>query len=147
PPPPPRLNAEQAQQIIGGCAAHAKAKKQSHAIAVTDGGGHLIAFWRMDGNTAGVGAFSIDKAKAVSLWGFPTSRMGAAADETPGFASAPGIVTVAGGVPIYSADGETHLGGVGVSGEAPEDDAACAVAGIEAAGLRAERVRSPTGGR
>jgi glc operon protein GlcG len=48
-------------------------------------------------------------------------------------------VTVAGGVPIYSADGKILLGAAGASGEAPEDDAACVVAGITAAGLRSSR--------
>ena len=45
-------------------------------------------------------------------------------------------MTVAGGVPVFSADGRERIGAVGVSGEAPADDAACAEAGIAAAGLR-----------
>ena len=61
------------------------------------------------------------------------------ARETPGFGEAPHVVTVAGGVPIFSADGRERLGAVGVSGEAPADDAACAEAGIAAAGLRPRR--------
>ncbi len=65
--------------------------------------------------------------------------MEAAAKDTPGFADAPHVVTVAGGVPIYSADGKTRLGGVGASGEAPTDDAAYAEAGIRAAGLKSSR--------
>jgi uncharacterized protein GlcG (DUF336 family) len=48
-------------------------------------------------------------------------------------------VTVAGGVPVYAADGKQRIGAVGVSGEAPADDAACAEAGIRAAGLRSAR--------
>jgi glc operon protein GlcG len=61
--------------------------------------------------------------------------------ETPGFANAPGVVTVAGGVPVWSADGKVRVGGVGASGEAPAGDAACAEAGIAAAGLRTGRTR------
>jgi len=64
------------------------------------------------------------------------------AKETPGFANAPYVVTVGGGVPIFTSDGKTLLGEVGTSGEAPADDIACAVAGIKAAGMRAERVRN-----
>ena len=60
--------------------------------------------------------------------------MAEGAKGTPGFASAPHVVTVAGGVPIFSADGKTRIGAVGASGEAPEDDAACVTAGIAAAG-------------
>ena len=134
-----QLDAKTAQAIVAGCAAHATAKKQSHAIAVVDAGGHLVAALRMDGNGSGIMDFSIAKAKAVAAWGFSTAQMAASARETPGFCQAPHVVTVAGGVPVYSADGKSRLGGVGASGEAPDDDAACATAGIAAAGLRPSR--------
>ncbi len=133
------LDARTAQAIVAACAAHATGKKQSHAIAVVDLGGHLVGALRMDGNGSGIMDFSIAKAKAVAAWGFSTAQMATGARETPGFGQAPHVVTVAGGVPVFSADGKTRLGGVGVSGEAPEDDAACAAAGISAAGLRSSR--------
>ncbi len=133
------LDAKTAQAIVAGCAAHATAKKQSHAIAVVDSGGKLVAALRMDGNGWGIMDFSLAKAQAVAAWGFPTAQMSVAARETPGFAQAPHVVTVAGGVPIFSADGKNRLGGVGASGEDPADDAACATAGIIAAGLRPNR--------
>lgn len=138
----PALDAKTAQGIITGCAAHATAKQQSHAIAVVDSGGQLVAAWRMDGNGYGIMDFSITKARAVAAWGFPTSGMAEAIKTTPGFADAPHVVTVAGGIPVFAADGRTRIGGVGVSGEAPEDDAACAIAGIAAAGLRSSRAPS-----
>lgn len=136
-----RLTAASAKAILDGCAAHAVAKGQSHAIAVFDAAGAPVAFLRMEGNSPGVGAFAMEKAKAVSTWGFATANMEKAAAETPGFARAPGVVTVPGGVPIFSADGKTFLGGVGVSGEPPLDDAACAEAGVKAAGLRHQRAQ------
>ena len=136
---PAMLDARTAQAIVAGCAAHATGKKQSHAIAVVDPGGHLVAALRMDGNGSGIMDFSIAKAKAVAAWGFSTAQMATGARETPGFGQAPHVVTVAGGVPVFSADGKTRIGAVGVSGEAPEDDAACATAGIAAAGLRSSR--------
>ncbi len=135
------LDARSAQAIVAGCAAHATAKKQSHAIAVVDVGGHVVAALRMDGNGSGIMDFSLAKAEAVAAWGFPTAQMEQAARETPGFAKAPHVVTVAGGVPVWSADGKTRIGAVGASGEAPVDDAACAEAGIAAAGLRSSRAR------
>lgn len=135
------LDARMAQAIVAGCAAHATAKKQSHAIAVVDVGGHLVAALRMDGNGSGIMDFSLAKAEAVAAWGFPTAEMEQAARETPGFARAPHVVTVAGGVPVWSTDGKTRIGAVGASGEAPADDAACAEAGIAAAGLRTSRTR------
>jgi uncharacterized protein GlcG (DUF336 family) len=46
------------------------------------------------------------------------------------------MVPVPGGVLIKSAAGEV-LGAVGISGDTSDKDEACAVAGIEAAGLKA----------
>ena len=135
------LDSHTAQVIVAGCAAHATAKQQSHSIVVVDLGGDPVAALRMDRNGSGTFDFALQKAAAVAAWGFPTSGMEEGAKEVPGFARAPHVVTVPGGVPIWSADGKTRLGGVGVSGEAPANDAACAEAGIRAAGLRSSRVR------
>ena len=133
------LDARTSEAIVHGCAAHATAKKQSHAIAVVDTGGHVVAALRMDGNGSGIFDFAIAKAKAAAAWGFSTAQMAEGARTTPGFDRAPHVVTVAGGLPVFSADGKTRIGAVGVSGEAPADDAACAEAGIRAAGLRSSR--------
>src|SRR5215218_9478995 len=122
------LDARTAQTIVAGCAAHATARQQSHAIAVVDVGGNLVAALRMDGNGSGIMDFSLAKAEAVAAWGFSTAQMEENAKGTPGFANAPHVVTVPGGVPIWS-------------GEAPTDDAACADRGIRAAGLRSSRDR------
>jgi uncharacterized protein GlcG (DUF336 family) len=135
----PRLDARTAQAVVNGCAAHASAKMQSHSIVVVDSGGHLVAALRMDGTGSGMMDFATAKAEAVAAWGFSTADMAEGAKGTPGFAFAPHVVTVAGGVPIFSADGKTQLGAAGASGEAPEDDAACVTAGIAAAGLRSTR--------
>jgi uncharacterized protein GlcG (DUF336 family) len=124
---------------VAGCAAHASAKQQSHAIVVVDAGGHPVAALRMDGNGSGIFDFSVAKAEAAAAWGFSTAQMLEASRGTPGFDRAPKVVIVPGGVPVYSADGRTRIGAVGVSGEAPADDAACAEAGIAAAGLRSSR--------
>lgn len=131
-----RLDAAAAQAIVEGCARHAAGRNQSHAIAVVDTGGQLVAALRMDGNGHGIMDFALAKARAAAAWGFSTARMAEAVRGTPGFASAPHVVTVPGGVPVYSADGRTRIGAVGVSGEPPPDDVACAEAGIAAAALR-----------
>jgi len=141
PPVPPVLTAALAEAIVDGCRTHSAAKGQSHAVAVVDSGGHLVAALRMDGNRSGIMEFSIEKAKAVAAWGFATAQMEESAKATPGFARAPGVVTVAGGVPVFAADGRTLIGAAGVSGEAPAEDAACAEAGIKAAELKSERAR------
>jgi len=133
------LDARAAEAIVHGCAAHAIAKKQSEAIVVVDTGGHVVAALRMDGNGSGIFDFALAKAEAAAAWGFSTAQMAENAKGTPGFANAPHVVTVPGGVPVFSADGKVPIGAVGVSGEAPVDDAECAEAGIKAAGLRASR--------
>ncbi len=138
---PARLDARAAQAIVAGCAAHSGGRNQSHAIVVLDAGGRLVSALRMDGNGFGIMEFAMAKAEAVAAWGFPTAGMAEAARETPGFGAAPRVVTVGGGVPVFSADGRERIGAVGVSGEAPADDVACAEAGIRAAGLRSARTR------
>ena len=130
------IDAKAAGAIVSGCAAHAAAKKQSHAIAVVDPGGRLVAALRMDGNGWGIMDFALAKAEAAAAWGFSTADMAQGVVYTPGFADAPRVVTVAGGLPVFSADGRERIGAVGVSGEGAADDAACAEAGIRAAGLR-----------
>lgn len=137
----PVLDAKAAQAIVAGCTAHATAKRQSHAIAVVDAGGHLVAALRMDGNGTGIMDFALAKAQASAAWGGTTAQLAEGAKSTPGFERAPHVVTVAGGVPIWSAHGSVRLGAVGTSGDAPADDAACAAAGVAAAGLRTERTR------
>lgn len=133
------LDARVAQAIVAGCVAHSTAKKQSHAIAVVDGGGHVVAALRMDGNGSGIFDFALAKAKAAAAWGFSTAQMAEGARGTPGFERAPHVVIVPGGVPVFTAEGKARIGAVGVSGEAAADDAACAEAGIRAAGLRPSR--------
>ena len=137
--PVPVLNARAAEAIIAGCVAESTPRKQSHAIVVVDTGGHVIAALLMDGNNSGIYDFAVAKAEAAAAWGFSTAQMAKSAIETPGFSSAPHVVTVPGGVPVWSADGKVRIGAVGVSGEAPADDAACAEAGVSAAGLRTSR--------
>jgi glc operon protein GlcG len=139
-PAPTVLTAAAAQAIIEGCKAHSTTKRQSHAIVVMDGGAGIVAALRMDGNRDGIMAFATAKARAVAKWGFSTAGMADGARDTPGFGNAPDVVTVPGGIPVYNATGAL-IGSVGVSGEAPADDVACAEAGVRAAGLQFSRQR------
>jgi glc operon protein GlcG len=135
-PAPGRLDGAAAQAIVQGCVRHSSGRRQSHAIVVVDSGGHVVASLRMDENSYGIMDFALAKARASAAWGVATAQGEEAVRRTPGFANAPHLVTVPGGVPIFSADGQTRIGAVGVSGEPPPDDVACAEAGITAAGLR-----------
>jgi uncharacterized protein GlcG (DUF336 family) len=136
---PAELNASAAQAIIAGCAARAAQHHDQQAVVVVDRGGRIIAALRMDGAEFGKLDFAEAKAVAAAAWGFDTAGQAEGSKDFPGFARAPFVETVPGGVPVLSADGRIALGAVGVSGGAPADDVACASAGIAAAGLRSSR--------
>ncbi|MEI9851365.1 MAG: heme-binding protein [Sphingomonas sp.] len=138
---PADLDAAAARAMVDGCAAVAAARQGSQAIAVVDLGGHPVATLRMDGNGWGVMDLALAKARAAAAWGFTTAGMAMGAARTPGFADAPNVVIVAGGIPVWSADGSRRIGAIGVSGGSAEDDVACAEAGVKAAGLRTARAR------
>jgi glc operon protein GlcG len=133
------LDAKAAQAIISGCSARALAKGDQQAIAVVDTGGRVIAALRMDRAGFGKMDFAVAKAVAAAAWGFGTAGQADGSKDFPGFARAPHVETVPGGIPVLSADGRSRIGAVGVSGAAPADDVACAEAGIVAAGLRSSR--------
>ena len=137
--PEPALNARLAQAIIGGCLADATARHNDQAIAVVDAGGRLVAALRFDGAPFGKMDFAIAKAEAAAAWGFDTAGQADGAKDFPGFAHAPFVQTVPGGLPVWS--GRVRLGAVGVSGAAPADDVACAEAGIRAAGFSSSPMR------
>lgn len=111
------------------------------AVAVLDVGGHLIVGKREDG--CGIMRLDVAVAKAWGALGMgvPAKALGERLSVNPGFLSA--LIAVsdgrlaanAGGVLITDAEGKV-IGAVGVSGDIGENDEACALAGIEAAGLR-----------
>jgi uncharacterized protein GlcG (DUF336 family) len=112
-------------------------------VAVLDAGGHLVAFKRED--QAGIMRFDIAFGKAWGAlgMGFGSRQLAARASSNPVFfnalavASGGRFVPVPGGVLIRDAAGEV-IGAVGVSGDVSDRDEECALAGIEAAGLKAD---------
>ena len=112
------------------------------SVAVLDAGGHLVAFKRED--KSGILRFDIAFGKAWGAlgMGFGSRTLFERAANTPQFftmlaaASGGRIVTNPGGVLIR--DGGDIIGAVGISGDTSEKDEACAIAGIEAAGLKAD---------
>ena len=112
-------------------------------VAVLDAGGHLVAFKRED--KSGLLRFDIAFGKAWGAlgMGFGSRTLAARAAKTPQFftmlaaASGGRMVTNPGGVLIRTPRGDI-VGAVGISGDTSDRDEACAVAGIEAAGLKAD---------
>jgi uncharacterized protein GlcG (DUF336 family) len=113
------------------------------AVAVLDGGGHLVAFKRED--KAGILRFDVAFAKAWGALGMSlgSRTLASRAAKTPQFftmlaaASAGRIVTNPGGVLIRDAGGDI-VGACGISGDTSDKDEMCAVAGIQATGLKAD---------
>ncbi len=116
---------------------------QPLSVAVLDAGGHLVAFKRED--RSGILRFDIAFGKAWGAlgMGFGSRTLFERAEKTPMFfttlaaASGGRIVTNPGGVLIRDANGDI-IGAVGISGDTSDNDEICAVAGIEAAGLKAD---------
>jgi len=112
-------------------------------VAVLDAGGHLVAFKRED--RSGIMRFDIAFGKAWGAlgMGFPSRTLGERAEKHPVFFQAIAAVSqgrfvpAPGGVLIRDAGGDI-LGAVGVSGDSSDKDEICAVAGIAAAGLKAD---------
>jgi len=110
------------------------------SVAVLDAGGHLLAFEREDG--ASPGRFEIARGKAYGavMLGMPGSAQMARAEDQAYFMAAVNgafggkVVPVPGGVLVRDASGAV-IGAVGVTGDTSDNDAAAAVAGIEAARL------------
>jgi uncharacterized protein GlcG (DUF336 family) len=112
-------------------------------VAVLDSGGHLVAYKRED--KSGILRFDIAFGKAWGAlgMGFGSRTLASRAAKTPQFftmlaaASGGRMVSNPGGVLIKDASG-TIVGACGISGDTSDKDEMCAVAGIEAAGLKAD---------
>lgn len=113
------------------------------AVAVLDTGGNLVAFERED--DAAPGRFEMARAKAYGavMTGMTGSALMKRAEEQAYFINSlngvlgGSVLPVPGGVLIRDKRGRL-IGAVGVSGDVSDNDAAAAVAGIEAVGLTAE---------
>src|ERR1700677_1393406 len=112
-------------------------------VAVLDAGGHLVAFKRED--KSGLLRYDIAFGKAWGALGlrFGSRTRASRAAKTPQFftmlaaASGGRMVTNPGGVLIKDAAG-TVVGACGISGDTSDKDEMCGIAGIEAAGLKAD---------
>lgn len=112
-------------------------------VSVLDAGGHLVAFKRED--RSGILRFDIAFGKAWGAlgMGFGSRTLFERSANTPVFftalaaASGGRLVPNPGGVLIKDAGGDI-LGAVGISGDTSDKDEACAIAGVEAAGLKAD---------
>ena len=140
-----KLTLDQASVIVDAVLAKRRELElRPLTVAVLDDGGNLKAFKREDGPGGPLRPqIAIGKAFGAVGMGLPSRGIEQRALDRPHFANAliaasgGRVVPVAGGVLIKDGDGEI-IGAVGVSGDTSDNDAACAVAGIEATGLTAD---------
>lgn len=134
----------QANAVIAAALAHgAELGLKPLSVAVLDPGGHLIAFQRTDASSTLRPQIALGKAGGALALGMSSRKVADVAAERPSFVAslgglAPhGVVPAAGGVIVVGADGRP-IGAVGVTGDTSDNDEACALAGIAAAGLAAQ---------
>lgn len=132
-----------ARRMVDTCLDLADARGWRMQVTVADRSGALVAFGRSDNATAGSQDISLIKARTAAQFGWSTEEFAQYAwpvgDRSPGpLAFAPGMIGVAGGLPIFTPEGD-HIGGIGVSGALPAHDVECAKAAIEKVGTRHDR--------
>ncbi len=113
------------------------------AVAVLDETGQLKAYQREDQTSLLRTDIAVGRAWGALGLGRSSRVLGKVAEERPAFIQALSVmaggrlVPVPGGVLIRAGD-NAIIGAVGISGDTSDIDETCAVAGIEAAGLRAD---------
>jgi uncharacterized protein GlcG (DUF336 family) len=129
------ISIDQARKVIAAAEARAIEIGVPVNIAVLDAATHLKAFGRMDGAVLGSIDVAIGKARTAALF---QARSDAVWEYCKPGAPAPGLgrsngglMTFAGGIPVFDAVG-TMIGAVGVSGGAVPQDLAIAEAAVAA---------------
>ncbi|HWJ70258.1 MAG TPA: heme-binding protein [Sphingobium sp.] len=139
-----RITLAQANAAIAGAIAEGQALAlKPLSVAVVDAGGHLIAFQRSDQASFARAQIATGKAAGALAMGVSSRKLGEMAVERPWFigafaSAAPHpVVPAAGGVIVVDGAGDP-IGAIGVTGDTSENDELAALAGIAAAGLRAQ---------
>ncbi len=134
------LTLEQARAILDGALASARSRQaEPLAVVVLDAGGHTVTLAREDGATFLRARIARAKAYGALGMGADTQALAERAKGNPVFFA--GLVTTVAGALVYSPGGVLIrqdgrvIGAVGISGDTGPVDAACAAAGIAAAGL------------
>ena len=113
------------------------------AIVVLDARGSIKAAAAEDGTSLKRAEIAIGKAHGALAMGLGSRTLFSRSQQQPQFMAAVthavggSLIPVPGGVLINDSAG-TLLGAVGVSGDTSDNDELCTVAGVEAAGLKAD---------
>lgn len=127
------INLEGARKLVNAAEAFARSKQWPVAIAIVDTGGNLVLFEKMDNTQVASIEITIGKARTANNFKRPTKVMEdaiAGGGAALRLLSVPGALPVEGGEPIYS-NGKI-IGGIGVSGMQPGQDAEVVKAALAA---------------
>lgn len=137
------LTLDAARKIVDAALAKGLEKKLNPlAVAVLDARGCMKAFAAQDGTSLKRGEIAHGKAYGALSLGMGSRAIFKRAQEQAYFISAVNtlvqgaLVPVPGGVLVLDAGGSL-LGAVGISGDTSDNDEACAIAGVDAAGFTA----------
>ncbi len=137
------LTLEQANKIATVSLAHARTHKMKPmAVVVLDERGATRAVLAEDNTSVGRAKVAFGKANGCIMMGLGSRALQSRAKDNPQFMVAAdnmfgGLIAVPGGVLIKDASGNV-AGAVGISGDTSDNDEACAMAGIAAAGLKGD---------
>jgi uncharacterized protein GlcG (DUF336 family) len=127
------ISLERARQVLAAATVEAQKNKWPVAIAVVDGGGHLVAFDRLDHTQTGSVVVAIEKAKTSAAFRRPTKALQdviAAGGDGLRMLALPGATPLEGGLVLVH-EGRI-VGAIGVSGVTSAQDAQIAQAGVAA---------------
>jgi len=138
----PAFSLDQANTIIAATLAKGRELDlMPLSVAVLDAGGHLVALQRADGASILRPQIAVAKAYGALALGVSSRKIAEMAAERPTFVASlgpiadHGMVPAAGGIIFVDVTG-APIGAVGVTGDTSDNDEACALAGIAAAGLQ-----------
>jgi uncharacterized protein GlcG (DUF336 family) len=136
-----QLRLAQANQIADGVLAKGHEMKFAPlTVVVLDAGGHVVVIKRDDGSSIMRPELATAKAWGALGMGFGGRELARRAQKMPGFFTALNAISdgrmapVAGSVLLRNAEGHI-IGAVGVSGDTSDNDEACIVPAVLAAGL------------
>jgi glc operon protein GlcG len=130
------LTLDQSQTLIAAAQDYALEAGLNVTVAVVDDGGLLKALARMDGAPPLSAQIAEAKAVGAAVWHRDGDQLAGVQDSRGAFFDSVSRLTRLPLIPadgsVVIRDGDAVLGAVGVSGAKPEEDRACAEAGIAA---------------
>jgi len=132
---------EQAQSVIQAAVAEARKRNWKMNVAVTDSGGNLVAFQRMDGAMLASIQIAEHKARAAVTFRRPTKVFedGVQLMHLDYLLAFDGIIASRGGIPLI--DKGTIIGAIGCSGGADSQDEVVSKAGAAVINKLSTRIK------